>query len=221
MSHQATPFSTSRTLVASAVASCAEGRPASFPLDRERAAAEATFSGMFPGRADPDRKQTFSKVELKEIVDAQVRENSVDVPVDLRTPVLPAVTTEGRKAADAMARAAVALHFAKTGEGVDLVIGEEGYFFDDDPEARTFGHYMEVSAFLRGFRAIAERPHYNDAEALFRGPLAVCEHSVGFVVVTHDAETDPEVEWGSPLARFGTVAECEAYIAGVELSIRA
>ena len=175
---------------------------------------------MIPGRADADRVQHFDKADIKEVEAMQVRENSERCPTWLRTPVLPQQVAKPSPKLDAsMTRCAIALHANLTGEQFELdwTVGDVRdraiVGFD-----RTFAHYMEASAFLRGLRAVAERAHHHCPESLLSAPLAVVEHAFGFVVVEFDDEMDPGVEFGSPVARFGTVAECDAFIAGVRAS---
>ena len=73
---------------------------------------------------------------------------------------------------------------------------------------------MVEAAHQRGLRVVEDRAHHHAPEFLRTEPLAICEHAHGYVVVIYD-ECDPDVEFGNPIARFGSVAECEAFIKGV------
>ena len=183
-------------------------------------AAQAVIEGMTPGRAAPDSTQTFTKAERKEIAAIQNRENAEGFPQPMRTPELPKQIRQCSPKLDAkMTRAALALHASLTGDQFEpeWTVGEvrDRVIVGFD---RTFAHHMEVSAFLRGLRAIRERVHHHAPEFLRTDPLAICEHSIGYVVVAHDGECDPDAEFGNPVERFGTVAECEAFIDGVRAS---
>ena len=171
-------------------------------------------SRMMPGRADPDRVQHFDKAELKEALALQCAENRDGCPADLRTPPLPQQSGKTNRELDAAtARLAATIHKVKTGEESFIEHFDDGIGIAGID--RRFGGGMEVSAFLRGRRAVANRAHHYIPDAIIDAPLAICEHAFGFVVVIYDDEMDPDVEHGSPTARFGTIAECDAFIAGV------
>ena len=188
--------------------------------DAERKVTWEVFDGMIPGRAAPDSVQTFTAAERKRITAIQNRENAEGCPQSMRTPEMPHQSGKLSPKRDAkMTRLALAMHASLTGDQFEpdwtggevrdrTIVG-----FD-----RTFTHYMEVSAFLRGLRAIGERAHHHCPELLRTEPLAVREHAHGYVVVVHDGASDPDAEFGSPVSRFGTVAECEAFIDGVRAS---